>query len=178
MHQEQTLKRLVKEAADDSEEAFRSLFEQINDRVFAYARSHTKRRDDALDIVQETFIELWGALSQFEYRSDEAFYGFVFIILKRKLSRHHRKHRVTVSLEDIADVETYDMDHEDYRYLIKHVEKLAKKYRELLRLRYWAGLSFREIAATLQISESTAKVQHHRAIKKLRINLEKYNNAV
>ena len=38
--------------------AFETIYQLLSDRLFAYALSHTSSRDDALDTVQETFIEL------------------------------------------------------------------------------------------------------------------------
>ena len=154
--------------------AFRIVFEDMSDRLFAYTLAHTKNRDDSLDIVQETFIDFWAALPKFEYQSDEAVYGFVFTILKRKLYKNYRTGNKTISLEQI-DVYEEDPLREDYRHLHKHVNTLIPKYRELLRLRYWLHMSFSEIANTLHIKESTAKVWHHRAIRKLKGTVEKYD---
>ena len=63
----------------------------LSDRLFSYALAHTRNRDDALDLVQDTFIDLWGGLKKFKYKNDESFYGFVFLVLKRKLYRHYKK---------------------------------------------------------------------------------------
>ena len=169
-----TLQRAVKKAKGGDAYAFRVIFEDMSDRLFAYTLSHIKNRDDALDIVQETFIALWDSLPGLEYRSDEAFYGFVFTILKRKLYREYKAQNKTTSFEEINIYEEHSFT-EDYRHLHKHVDTLAPKYRELLRLRYWTGMTFGEIATTLNIKETTAKVRHHRAIQKLKGNVEKYD---
>lgn len=164
---DQELKKWVEEAQQGNAEAFRAIFELISDNLFSYALSHTGSREDALDIVQETFIELWSSLAKFFYKSPQAFYGFVYIILKRRLYRYYKKARPSVELEERHMTECYEMDTEDYRYLYKFITKLREPYQELLRLRYWSALSFREIAAFMNIKEVTAKVWHHRAVKEL-----------
>lgn len=170
---------LVKEARNGSEEAFREIFELLSDRLFLYTLSHTKSREDALDIVQETFVELWVGLSKFSYRSDEEFYGFTFTILKRKLFRYYKRAKYnTAPIEDYEMDASYEMEKEDYRYLLKQISSLAEKYQELLRLRYWSGMTFGEISSVLGISESAAKVRHHRAIQKLRVNLNNHGNTI
>jgi len=161
------LERWVGEAQQGNAKAFRAIFEMLSDNLFSYALSHTKTREEALDVVQDTFIELWGSLSKFSYKSPQAFYGFVYIILKRRLYRYYKKARPTVELEESHLTESYEMNVEDYRYLHKFITKLREPYQELLRLRYWSSLSFREIAAFMNIKEVTAKVWHHRAIKEL-----------
>jgi len=162
------LQRLIERAAEEDTGAFQAIFELLSDRLFRYALSQTKSRDDALDVVQEAFIELWKALPRFSYSSREEFYGFVFIILKRRIYRCRRKAVVSIELKEHNIADSYAVEVEDYRYLEKNLKKLPKNYQELLRLRYWSALTFREIAAFMNIKEGTAKVWHHRAIKSLR----------
>ena len=71
------LAELISACQDGDQEAFHILFDKLNDRLFLYALSHVKSRDEALDMVQETFIELWKALPKASYMGDKAFYGFV-----------------------------------------------------------------------------------------------------
>lgn len=169
------LEKTIKQAKEGDAQAFKIVFDGLSDRLFAYAVSHTKNRDDALDIVQETFIDLWNALSKLEYQSDEAFYGFVFIILKRKLYKHYKLCGKTISIEEI-NIPTDEITlAEDYRHLHKHINTLTPRYQKLLKLRYWAGLPFKEIANVFNIKETTAKVWHHRAIRKLKSNVKKYD---
>ncbi|MCH7529608.1 sigma-70 family RNA polymerase sigma factor [Patescibacteria group bacterium] len=170
---------LIEEARNGSEKAFREIFEHLNDRLFLYCLSHTKGRDDALDILQDTFVELWIGLQKFSYKSDEAFYGFIFTILKRKLIRYYKKSkRKTVSLEENGLDPSYEMEKEDHRYLLRHISALGEKYQDLLRLRYWSGMTFGEISSVLGITESAAKVRHHRALQKLRVNLHEHGNTI
>lgn len=170
----QSVEGLVAEAKGGNEDAFRELFDMLSDRLFAYALSHTRSRDDALDCVQDTFIDLWSGLEKFRYRNDESFYGFVFLILKRKLYRHYKKKPQTVELDEKYITENYTLEVEDYRYLERILGTLPERYQELLKLRYWAAFSFKEIAAVMNIKEGTAKVWHHRAINSLQLGLQNY----
>lgn len=170
------LQILVKEAQNGDKGAFKGIFDHLNNRLFTYALSRTSNREDALDIVQETFIELWSSLKKFKYKSEEAFYGFVFILAKRKLYRYYKSKDMVISLTENNINESYEMKVEDYRYLLKHINTLRSDHQDLLKLRYWSGMTFGEIASTLNIKEVTAKVWHHRAIKKLQILLEDYDN--
>jgi len=170
--QSNNLQSLVEEARNGSTDAFREIFNQFTDRLYGYALSRTASKEDALDAVQDTFVDLWGGLGKFEYRSDEEFGGFVFKILKRKISKGHRLRRGDISLEDLGANEGYEIEVEDYRFVMENVNSLSPKYGEVVRLRYWSGLSFPEIASVLNIEEGTAKVRHHRAIAKLRENID------
>ena len=63
------LQKLIEKTKNRDARAFQAMFELLSDRLFKYAFSRSKSRDDALDIVQETFVELWKALEGFTYSS-------------------------------------------------------------------------------------------------------------
>jgi len=158
---------IMKSAGGDAE-AFRTLFDHIHDPIFRYLLSRSSSRDDALDALQEVFIDIWKALGSFEYRSDKQFYGFMFRITKRRLIKYYRsKKYITIEFDEHFVTDNYQMPYEDYTRLWQWLGQLKPKYQELLRLRYWSGMSFQEIAAVLEIKEGTAKVWHHRAIKRI-----------
>ncbi len=158
---------IIGRAKDGSEDAFRELFELIVDRVYHYTLSRVKNTDTADDITQAMFVDLWQALPRFTYNTNEEFMGFVFTIVKRKIWRHRLTHRESLPLDEETIGIYYELNPQDYRYLEKRIEGLPQKYQDVIRLRYWAELSFKEIATTLSISEENAKVRHHRAIKQL-----------
>lgn len=169
-------KQLVNEAKNGNKEAFKEIFEGLNKRLFSYAFSRTLNRDDALDIVQETFIELWDSLEKFKYRSNEEFQGFVFTLAKRKLFRFYNTKDKTVPLDEkiIDGAGGYEMEIDNHQYLFNQINSLSPNYQDVLRLRYWSGMTFSEIASFLRVKETTAKVWHHRAIQKLKILLANY----
>jgi len=167
------LANLIGEARNGNTDAFRVIFDQFVDRLYGYSLSRTATREDALDVVQDTFVDLWDGLTKFEYRSDEEFSGFVFKVLKRKIAKQHRARRGDVPLDDLGSEEGYEIEVEDYRFVMDGVDSLSPKYREVVRLRYWSGLTFGEIAAVLNTNEGTVKVRHHRAIEKLRGKIKK-----
>jgi RNA polymerase sigma-70 factor (ECF subfamily) len=178
---ERTLASLVEEARDGSQEAFRHIFDRLHGRLFSYARGHVSDKELAQDVVQDTMVGIWEALPNFEYRSDESFYAFAFMILKRGLMKTYgRSARTPVSLdamlEEIGDrvLPKETPEYEDYRTLTKVLETLSDGARDVIMLRYWSELSFAEVAETLGINESAAKVRHHRAMNELRETLSTY----
>lgn len=164
---------LIADARKGNQGAFREIFEHMYARVFRYVLSHTPERDDALDITQEAFVDLWKALQKFSYKSDEEFYGFVFLVVKRKIARFYKTKRITVSFDENTMSESDESAHEDHRFLMKQIQTLTAKYQELLRLRYWGGMKLAEAADVLGITEGTAKVWHHRALQELKTKVER-----
>ena len=153
------------------EQAFRPVFDCLKERVFQYVVSRSNSREDALDITQDIFVDIWKALRKFDYRSLGQFYGFVFLVARRRLIKYYRSRPKHVELTDdqlLPSMVNHDQPHfDDHHDLLVNIKRLKGKYQEILRLRYWSGLSYAEAAAVLKISESAAKVWHHRAIKKL-----------
>ncbi len=161
-------------------EAFRDVYESSNDKVFLFLLGQLGDREVALDILQDTYIDLWKSLAKFQYKSDEEFWGFLFTIARRKVYAQRKRAK---NANVPVDQETLEYLHESThpgsspptldRALYGALEKLSALSREVLNLRYWSGLSYREIAIALQTTENTAKVRHHRAIKELLTHLPK-----
>lgn len=160
---------LICKAKAGDTEAFRELYDEFVDYIFSFVRSRVSSREDALDITQEVFVDFWNGLKKFQFENDAKLRNFLLKIASRKISRFHRFHRVTVSLEDIEDVlpEKDGVSLVDTIMLEELLGQLSVRYREVIELRYFAGLPFAEIAGALGKSESVVKVRHHRAIQKL-----------
>lgn len=180
MNTTQTMHSAIKNAAQGDHEAFRAIFDAGNDKLFHYLLGQLHDRDAALDMLQETFIDIWRALPKFRYHSDAEFWGFVFTIARRKVFayRKHSGRSIAVennTLEILSEESAGAHEHypEDHSPLINALAKLSDASREILKLRYWSELSFKEIAITIATNENAAKVRHHRAIKELQIYLPK-----
>ena len=98
--QEKDIENLVILSAQGDESAFHTLYERLNNTLFKYIVSRTINRDDATDLIQDVFVDLWRGLQKFSYKSEGQFYGFVFIITKRKLSKHYKTNRKTLELDE------------------------------------------------------------------------------
>ena len=167
------LQLLIESAQKGSHEDFRVVYERFVDRLFSYVFSHTKDRTKAVDVTQDTFVDLWQALGTFVYKSEEQFLGFLFIIVKRKLSAYYKKEKrhEKVEITSLNEI-SYEEHHEDYRNVITALENLSQSYQDVVRLRYWGDLSFSEIGKTMGIREEAARILHHRALKKLQNTMQ------
>ena len=172
MENKEGLEGLVALCATGNTDVFREIFDELERPLFRYIRIRTKSRDDALDIMQDTFVDLWNSLEKgrFVFTSIEEFYGFVYTIARRKVAKLYRFTRPTVSLEDVSDLlpDEEGSVKEETILLFDSLTKLGDVDREIIRLRYLSGLRFSEIAVLLKKEEITVKVRHHRAIQKLR----------
>lgn len=171
------LENLVLASMAGDEAAFHQLYDSLADRLFKFIFSRCNSREDSLDLLQDIFVDIWKALPKFKYSTDAEFYGFVFKICRRKLSKYYRfgRHK-NVEFDEKYIVDNYEINTEDYWLLEKVLPQLKIKYREVLQLRYWADFSYAQIAAWLNSKESTVKVRHHRAIKEISKIMAQYQN--
>lgn len=172
--QEQSISSLIRASAEGDEGAFHSLYELLSNPLFRFVMVRVPTREDALDVLQEIYIDLWKYLQKFSYKSDRQFYKFVYTIARRKISAYFRKHKKIVEWSDDYIQENYEIKVEDWRPMKRSIEQLKEKYREVLELRYWSDFSFVQIAQMLDTKESTVKVRHHRALKQLESLLGSY----
>lgn len=160
----------VQRAKEGDMEAFREIYEEYIGYVFLFVRSRVSTREDALDITQDTFIDFWKGLKKFQFEENTSkLRNFLLTIASRKISRFYRFRKKTVSFEDLENV----LHEENYAQVIDSImvesllKRLTSKDREVIELRYFAGMPFTQIAEALGKSESAIKVRHHRAIQKL-----------
>ena len=148
----QELENKLQACIEGDPESFRYIFDYVKDRLFAYILSRAGNREDALDITQEVFVDLWRALARFEYRSLGQFYAFMFLVARRRLVKFYRSRRPQVELNEVnvgeQKAESYFDDHRD---LFLGLQNLNRKYQEVLRLRYWSGFSHQEIGRILGV---------------------------
>jgi len=117
------------------------------------------------DIVQETFAILAGLESVDEIRSPR---NYAFQVAYSIIQRHVRRARI-LSIQTFADMDTVEFageslspereaaDRADLRSVEKYIAELPQKYRDVLVLRRIEGLSYREVAERLQISENVVE---------------------
>lgn len=176
MEEARTLKQLIEESASGNTESFRELVERLDGKLLAYLRSRTNSREEALDVLQDVFIDMWQAFRTFRYMSDEGFYRFIYTIARRRLSKI-RRHTGQVVLDEDTDVvdETSVRVIETTTNVSLALAHLDARAHEIVVLRHWSGFSFKEIGTMLSMSEEAVRVRHHRALQKMRTVLQTYD---
>jgi RNA polymerase sigma-70 factor (ECF subfamily) len=167
-------RELARRAADGDERAWREIYERTCDRLFALLRYQIGDREEALDLLQETYLRAYRAL--LSYRGDAPLETWLRRIALRKAIDWKRtvlrRLKRTVALSETSA--TIDPpDHEirsdaERAALDRALGALSSKQRAALLLREWEEWSFREIAETLGCDESTARVHHTRARARMR----------
>jgi RNA polymerase sigma-70 factor, ECF subfamily len=175
MTSEQSLKSLIESCQRNPKGHFKAVYDTLIDQVFAYIKGRTSNNDDALDLTQEIFIDLYNAIPSFSYRSDGEFYSFIYTICKRKLAKHYGRQKAEIYpgdeiLENLPNQEEPPAEDKDIQMALA---KLEPETREIIILHHWSRYTFKDIALMLNLTESATRVRHHRALDTLATLLTK-----
>jgi RNA polymerase sigma-70 factor (ECF subfamily) len=172
--------------------AFNRLVEDRSGEVYALLYRLTEDTEEARDLTQETFLRAFQAIAHF--RGDADLRTWLYrIAINQARNRwrwwRRRKREQTVSLDasdnhesqslglrlydtSQADPEQMTLAHEREQQLRMALRSLGSSYREAVILRDIEGLSYEQIAATLEISVGTVKSRIARGRLELRRKLE------
>ena len=162
---------------DESEswERFEALYRSSRDDLFAYVLTLLGDRAAAEDVTAIAFERAYRRRRTFDRRRGEE-RGWLFGIARNaaldELRRRRRVAALVVDPEDVGDDVSADDDEEDTvlrRTAVRTaLRSLSPRERELIALKFHAGLSNAELASVLGVSESNAGTMLHRAVQKLR----------
>ena len=152
------------------------LLEKHGDRVFRTAFMYLKNYQDAEDVLQEVFIQIYRHWDQF--RNESSLSTWIYRIATNESLRllNSRKKRETVSTEDMQESLISQLRASDYvdyenELAVKFQEailRLPEKQRLVFNLRYYDELDYEEIAYILDSKVDTLKVNYHYAKEKIK----------
>ena len=170
---------LIRLAANGSSRAFEELITPYERKMYALALRMCSNTEDAKDCLQEAMLRIFKGLSGF--RGDSSFSTWVYRIVSNSCldSHRHKKGRQSDSLDELSEVGVEPVDRsagpeeaaeksELKRELSKAINKLPPDLKNPLVLRDIHGLSYEEIAETLDINVGTVRSRLFRARAKLR----------
>jgi RNA polymerase sigma factor (sigma-70 family) len=151
--------------------AFQILYQRHKGRVFGYLVSKLKNRSEAEEVFQEVFVKLHN--NRFKYRKETPFLAWLFTIVKNSLVDHLRKRNtrekyLELNPEHVTNAKSEQHASQDVNEAIAELSSLNREQRMLLSMRFNEGLSFSEIAESMNISQPSARKIASRAIQKLR----------
>jgi len=178
---------LVQQFIQGDQLALEELVRRHKNRVFTYIVLIVKNQQLAEDIFQDTFIKVIRSLKNGKYTENGKFVSWVLRIAHNLIIDHFRKEKLlnTTSNDDteidllnsqkfaednIEDRLVYDQITEDVRRLI---ELLPEDQRQVIIMRHYMGLSFKEIARQTEVSINTALGRMRYALINLRKLIEK-----
>jgi RNA polymerase sigma factor (sigma-70 family) len=160
-------------APGEAEQTFDQLYRSSRDDVYAYAAGLLRDPAAAEDVTATAFERAYRKRSRFdpERGSGRAWlFGIARNAALDELRRRGRHADLVADPEDAAGLDAVEAVERSERRLVLSaaLAKLGGRERELVALKFFAGLSNAEIADVLGISESNAGTKLHRVVTKLR----------
>ncbi len=154
--------------ADD----FAEILNTYEGRLIGYANTFLSDIERARDAVQDTFLKLWSQ------ESDPAsIKPWLYTTCRNRCIDILRKDRRIINI-DSAELETRESpaprpdesadQHDQHDEILSHFHKLSENQREVIRLRFEADLSYREISEVTGLGEGNVGFLLHTGLKKLR----------
>ena len=157
--------------------AFGLLYRRYLDPVYRYLYFRVGTAAEAEDLTSQVFLAALEGLPR--YHSQGHFPAWLFAIARRKIADHYRGFRPQAQLKLAANLASPGADplaealaSEQLASLHNQLARLDEDERELLRLRFAAGLNFGEMAAVLDRSESSVKMAIYRLLQRMQKQME------
>ncbi|MDQ2180431.1 RNA polymerase sigma factor [Marinifilum sp. D714] len=180
---------LVKQYMDGNHECIDKLINRHKDRIYTYIYLIVKNHQLTEDIFQDTFIKVIRSLRLGKYQDNGKFLAWVLRIAHNLIIDHFRREKQSNTFSkddyelDIFNSNKYcegnceddlirDQIHDDIREL---VQELPEDQREVVILRHYKGLSFKDIAEQTDVSINTALGRMRYALINMRKIIEERN---
>ena len=153
--------------------SFESLYRSSRDDVYAYAAGLLRDGGAAEEVTAVAFERAYRRRNRFDPRRGSARAWLFGIARNAAVDELRRRRRQAALIEEPTDLAGIDAEHPVERSerriaVARALEGLEPRERELVALKYFAGLSNGEIAAVLGITESNVGTRLHRVVDRLR----------
>ena len=179
---------LIKRYLTGNESSLEIIINRHKDRVFSYILMVVKSPQIADDLFQDTFIKVINTLKSGSYNEEGKFIHWVMRIAHNLVIDYFRKKKrmpikensedrdtfelINMKTESVEDLMITDQIHKDLRILIDY---LPEEQKEVLLMRHYTGMSFKDIAEQTDVSINTALGRMRYAILNIRRLVEENN---
>jgi len=165
-----THRTLVEQCKTGNANSQYELYALYVDAMYNVGLRFLGNKEDAEDIVQDSFVDAFKNLGSFKY--DSSFGAWLKrIVINKSINQLKAKRISVVSMEPhefhLTEEEPEKADAVDIKKVKKGIEKLPTGYKQIINLYLIEGYDHIEIGEILGITTSTSKSQYHRAKKKL-----------
>lgn len=163
------------QAAQADPRRFAPLYERYYREVYLFVFKRIGDKNDTADVVAQTFVKVLQNLPKYQFRG-MPFSSWLYRIALNEVNQFFRvdqKRSLCVSIDqegarEIADEIEEAADPDALRKMYAAMQKLNQEEIQMIQMRYFDKIPFREVAEILSITEVNAKVRMHRVLQKLK----------
>lgn len=179
---DQSGRELVRLAAKGDAASVKAIYDEQVQYLSAVCRRYLQDEDDVKDVLQESFVKIFSSLKRFEWKGEGALRAWMKrIVINEALMSLRRSSRLNVvpvsdTIEEAIGDEEPNIEDIPLPVLQKMIRELPDGYRTVFNLYVLEGLSHKDIAALLGISEGASYSQYSRAKARLAAKIKEYRN--
>ena len=169
------LKKLIVSAKSGDAQAFEEVYNHLYTPLYRYTFSKCHDKDLTEDVCQQTFLNFYGALASYEPEKSPLAYLFTTakrLLINNSIKKTHTSFDETL-IETYSDTSVTILNDAHIRLLSEKINdylpSLSEQEQDVIRLYFFAELSYKEISDTLEKEEVYIRKIKERALKKLRI---------
>ena len=170
MNSEKLCEKALSELAEGNTEALSVIYDEMSRSIFSLAYTVTGNYCDAEDVLQNTMIDITHACC--EYRGGNVRAWVLTLARHNAIDVVRKRKEGTVALDEVAEIAAEES--RDGFYMVETMDMLNVldlEENQVILMRLYAEMPYREIAAVLGINVFAAQKRYQRAISKLK----KYN---
>ena len=174
---------LIIKIADKDRSAFSELYNRFSASVFKWSLRIVRDRDEAEEVVQEVFLQIWKSAKSYNSERGEIATWIINITKSRSIDKlrntKFKRKNISIGEELLTKKRSGLMTEEktEDRNIIKNaLEKLPAEQKRAIEIVFFGGFTHHEAAEKLQIPVGTIKTRIRLAVSKLRVDLSTYFN--
>ena len=180
--------QLVSDYLKGNEQSFEILIKRHKQRIYNFIFSKVLNRDVAEDIFQDTFIKVINTLKRGKYNEEGKFLPWTMRIAHNLIIDHFRRVKRIPNFKNTDDFDIFSVlgngelsaekqliNEQIFKDVRSLLEELPEDQREVLVMRMYKDMSFKEISETTGVSINTALGRMRYSLINMRKLIEKYN---
>ena len=168
---------LMQKFKEGDEGAFMEIMERYQQKIFNFFLKQLHDYSLSEDLTQDVFIRIYKYGQTYDHKRKFRpwLYKIALNLLRKEMK--HRADSNTAKKEIITDMQTYIyVDYELVEAVKNAISQLSPSQREVVIMKQYQGLTFKEIAHIMNCSENTIKSRLYQAFTTLRKKLKKYRS--
>ncbi len=174
-------KRTIENLKNGDQAAFRTIYNLLGVKIFHFCNKLLPSKNEAEDVVQKTFLALWEQRTQLDSSKDLVKYIYsiarynTYQAFRNYLLSHDKANSDVDKIIFPQNTTNEEIDFSETQHILtKIIEQLPPKRKEIFKLNRFEGLTYREIATRLNISENTVDTQMRSSLKFIKDEYLKY----
>ena len=161
-------------------EAYGQIYDIYVKQIYRFIYYKISNHEEAEDLTSEVFLKAWNYLN--EGNEVKNIRALLYQMSRNLVIDLYRKRsiKLEIKVDEIEMIESTTTDNEklvgekmEHQKILKNLNQLKTEYREVIILKYIEGLKTNEIAKIMNKSGASVRVLSHRALKKLKVIMEK-----